>query len=207
MYARFRRLAVREGRHFLASDTTTTFLARNRVSSDETDVLVLVMLRNARRIAQYPDGRRIENITPHDWLENIKGHYLMQVFVDEATDLSTVQLACMIELANPRLRFWFACGDLRPRITANGMQDRSELEWLNNTARCGSGLGHFMFVYIHPDRMRVASVRPRVRAFANGCKEAGAVAPPWSFGFHTFRRAFEMTQDRLEAQGIRRAVL
>jgi integrase len=68
------------------------------------------------------------------------------------------------------------------------------------------GLGHFMFVYIHPDRMRVASVRPRVRAFANGCKEAGAVAPPWSFGFHTFRRAFEMTQDRLEAQGIGRTV-
>jgi hypothetical protein len=104
------RQAVGEGRHFLASDTTTTFLARNRVSSEETDVLVLVMLRNARRIAQYPDGRRIENVTPHDWLENIKGHYLMQVFVDEATDLSTVQLACMIELANPRLRFWFACG-------------------------------------------------------------------------------------------------
>ena len=84
---------------------------------------MLVMLRNARRIVQYPDGKRLELSTQHDWLENIKSRYLMQVFVDEATDLSAVQLACTIELANPKLRSWFACGDLRQRITANGIQD------------------------------------------------------------------------------------
>jgi hypothetical protein len=134
MYARFRRQATREGRHFVSSEATTNFFVRNRISPDEADALILVMLRNARCIVQYPDGRRMENITQHDWLENIKSRYLMQVFVDEATDLSAVQLACTIELANPRLRSWFACGDLRQRITANGLQDRSELDWLNGTA-------------------------------------------------------------------------
>lgn len=154
MYSRFRRQAVREGRHFVASDATTDFLARNRISPDEADVLVLVMLRNARRIVQYPDGRRVENITPHDWLENIKSRYLMQVFVDEATDLSAVQLACTIELANPRLRSWFACGDLRQRITENGIQDRSELEWLNNVAGIHIDLREIDIGYRQSERLR-----------------------------------------------------
>jgi hypothetical protein len=130
-YARFRRQAVREGRHFAASAATTFFINRNRISPDELDVLMLVMLRHARRVVDYPDGSRLELTTPHDWLENIKNLYLMQVFVDEATDLSAVQLACTVELANPALRSWFACGDLRQRVTANGLQDDLEIEWLN----------------------------------------------------------------------------
>ena len=89
------------------------------------DVLLLVMLRNARRLLQH-DRRRLDVATAHDWLETIKGRYLMQVFVDEATDLSAVQLGCTAELAHPRLRSWFASGDLRQRITATGLQDESE---------------------------------------------------------------------------------
>jgi UvrD-like helicase C-terminal domain len=154
MYARFRRQALREGRHFLSSEATTNFFVRNRISPDEADALTLVMLRNARRIVQYPDGRRIENITQHDWLENIKSRYLMQVFVDEATDLSAVQLACTIELANPRLRSWFACGDLRQRITANGLQDRSEFEWLNSSAGITIDIREIDIGYRQSQRLR-----------------------------------------------------
>jgi hypothetical protein len=154
MYARFRRQAVREERHFRLSDATTNFLARNRISPDEADVLLLVTLRNARRIIQYPDGRRMENVTQHDWLENIKSRYLMQVFVDEATDLSAVQLACTIELANPRLRSWFACGDLRQRITANGIQDRSEIDWLNRTAGIQIDIREIDIGYRQSQRLR-----------------------------------------------------
>ena len=54
----------------------------------------------------------------------------MQVFVDEATDFSAVQLGCMIELAHPLLQSWFACGDLQQRLTTHGLEDLSELEWL-----------------------------------------------------------------------------
>jgi hypothetical protein len=154
MYARFRRQAMREGRHFVLNEETTTFFNRNRISTDEADVLVLVMLRNARRIVQYPDGKRLELSTQHDWLENIKSRYLMQVFVDEATDLSAVQLACTIELANPRLRSWFACGDLRQRITANGVRDRSELEWLNSAAGIQIDIREIDIGYRQSQRLR-----------------------------------------------------
>lgn len=154
MYARFRRQAMREGRHFVSNEETTSFVARNRISPDEVDVLILVMLRNARQVVQYPDGRRLESTTQHDWLENIKSRYLMQVFVDEATDLSAVQLACTMELANPRLRSWFACGDLRQRVTANGVRDRSELEWLNSAAGVQIDIREIDIGYRQSQRLR-----------------------------------------------------
>lgn len=72
-------------------------------------------------------------MTGHEWLERIKGRYLIQVFVDEATDLSAVQLACTIELAFPRLRSWFACGDFWQRLTLNGIQGYSEMDWVGRT--------------------------------------------------------------------------
>lgn len=154
MYARFRRQALREGRHFVVNEATTTFVARNKISPDEADVLTLVMLRNARRIVQYPDGRRLESSTQHDWLENIKSRYLMQVFVDEATDLSAVQLACTIELAHPKLRSWFACGDLRQRITANGIRDRYEFDWLNSAAGIQIDIREIDIGYRQSQRLR-----------------------------------------------------
>jgi hypothetical protein len=66
----------------------------------------------------------------NEWLSKIEQRYLAQVFVDEATDLSAVQLACTVELTDPPLRSWFASGDFRQRITAHGISGISELEWL-----------------------------------------------------------------------------
>ena len=134
VYARFRRQMIREGRHFVPDRAATECFSRNMISPDEVDVLLLVMLRNARRVLGYVDGRRDSSIQ-YDWLETIRSRYLSQVFVDEATDLSSVQLACTIELADPELRSWFACGDLRQRVTATGIRDESEIEWLNRN--CG----------------------------------------------------------------------
>jgi hypothetical protein len=133
LYARFRRQAAREGRHFRSGEDTVRFLNRNFISADEVDALLLTMLRNARRLAVYADGRRIDPTAQHDWLATIRSRYLTQVFVDEATDLSAVQLACTVELADPALRSWFACGDMRQRITAHGIRDDTEIGWLNRT--------------------------------------------------------------------------
>jgi UvrD-like helicase C-terminal domain len=154
MYARFRRQAVRERRHFISNEATTSLVNRNGISPDEVDVLMLVMLRNMRRIVHSPDGRRLDFATQHDWLENIKSCYLMQIFVDEATDLSAVQLACTIELANPKLRSWFACGDLRQRVTANGIQDDAEIEWLNHTAGINIDIHRIDIGYRQSRRLR-----------------------------------------------------
>jgi hypothetical protein len=40
----------------------------------------------------------------YDWLESIRGRYLTQVFVDEATDFSAVQLAWTLKHAVLRKR-------------------------------------------------------------------------------------------------------
>jgi hypothetical protein len=60
MYVRFRRQALRDGRHFQSGDAATLFLNRSLISSDEVDVLLLVMLRNAGRIIQHAEGRRLQ---------------------------------------------------------------------------------------------------------------------------------------------------
>jgi superfamily I DNA/RNA helicase len=95
---------------------------------------------------------------------------LTQVFVDEATDFSAVQLACTVELSNPRLRSWFACGDLRQRITANGIQDDAEIEWLNRAAGVKIDVRRVDIGYRQSRRLRELS-----DALA-GILDAGAVA-------------------------------
>jgi len=92
------------------------------ISPLEADSIILLMLKNARRIMQ-----RIPNLP---WLGPIAEKYVMQLYVDEATDFSAVQLACMLELTHPKLRLWFACGDFRQRITSSGITRLDEIEWV-----------------------------------------------------------------------------
>jgi len=122
LYAAFRREAVREGRLFRGAAAEA--VRQGRISAGETDIMILAMLRNARLLAGEPHLARLE------WLEAIHARRLAQVFVDEATDFSAVQLACTMELTDPRLRSWFACGDLLQRVTPYGIRDFSELEWI-----------------------------------------------------------------------------
>jgi hypothetical protein len=135
MYSRFRRQAIREkGPYYRNGPGIADVIARNLISGHETDVLLLIMLRNARRIIRYARAGRIDALARNEWLSRIESRYLTQVFVDEASDLSAVQLACTIEMADPRLRSWFACGDPRQRITSHGISGASEIEWLNRLA-------------------------------------------------------------------------
>jgi superfamily I DNA/RNA helicase len=52
------------------------------------------------------------------------------VLVDEATDFSAVQLACMKELARPEFSSFFMCGDIHQRITPWGVSNFDELRWI-----------------------------------------------------------------------------
>jgi superfamily I DNA/RNA helicase len=69
------------------------------------------------------------------WLKPIAEKYFMQLYVDEATDFSAVQLACMLELTHPKLRSWFACGDFRQRITSSGITRLDEIEWVRRVTQ------------------------------------------------------------------------
>lgn len=119
-YRRFR------GTH---ADLLVQSLDRNKISGAECDVVLLAALGAARRLL-LQDRRRLQGAKLPDWLDSVRQRYIVQVFVDEATDFSTVQLACMLELAHPALQSWFACGDFRQRITSHGIQERAELEWV-----------------------------------------------------------------------------
>lgn len=132
-YSRFRRQMIREGRHYTSDEAVAEAASSSLISPDEVDIVLLAMLRNARRVVRNVDARRDGGVR-YDWLETIRSRYLTQVFVDEATDLSAVQLACTIELAHPELRSWFACGDLRQRVTSSGIQSEAELDWLNHAS-------------------------------------------------------------------------
>ena len=126
-YARFRSRALQEG--VLFRPEATDVIRQGRISPDEVDVVILAMLGNARRLFE-ETGWRLLSMDAPEWLVDIRREYLTQVFVDEATDFSTVQLACTLELSHPRLHSWFACGDFNQRITENGVADVNELKWL-----------------------------------------------------------------------------
>ena len=53
-----------------------------------------------------------------------------QVLVDEATDFSAVELACMYALSHPALKSFFLCGDINQRLTATGIRDAAAMDWV-----------------------------------------------------------------------------
>lgn len=96
----------------------------------ELDIVLLTILRAAGDLISRPNVQR--NIDSPAWssLQPIKGHYCNQILVDEATDFSPIQLACMAALAHPRLRSFFACGDFNQRLTTWGARSVEDLKWI-----------------------------------------------------------------------------
>jgi DNA helicase IV len=62
-------------------------------------------------------------------LAAVLAQYRNQVLVDEATDFSPLQLSCMFSLTQRRIRSFFACGDLKQRLTRWGVQSLDEIKW------------------------------------------------------------------------------
>jgi superfamily I DNA/RNA helicase len=102
----------------------------HQVHPAELDVIVLTMLRVARRM----DGDRLlasrlaERRPP--LLDAIAGLRRNQVLVDEATDFSPIQLASMGALASPRTGSLFLSGDFNQRLTRWGARALAELKWV-----------------------------------------------------------------------------
>ncbi|MDI3163813.1 ATP-binding domain-containing protein [Enterobacter hormaechei] len=105
------------------------FEARN-IHPLELDVVLLAILRAAGDLISRPNVQR--NIDSPAWssLLPILRHYCNQILVDEATDFSPIQLACMAALAHPRLRSFFACGDFNQRLTTWGARSVEDLKWI-----------------------------------------------------------------------------
>jgi superfamily I DNA/RNA helicase len=96
----------------------------------ELDLLLLSNLRAAGELLSRPTiARRLDE--PF-WspLQTVQGLYRNQILVDEATDFSPIQLACMAALAHPQLRSFFACGDFNQRLTTWGSRTVTDIRWV-----------------------------------------------------------------------------
>ena len=96
----------------------------------ELDIVLLAILRAAGDLISRPNIQRDIDSPAWSALQPILGHYRNQVLVDEATDFSPIQLACMAALAHPRLRSFFACGDFNQRLTTWGARSADEMKWV-----------------------------------------------------------------------------
>lgn len=96
----------------------------------ELDIVLLAILRAVGDLISQPNVQRDIDSPAWSALQPILGHYRNQVLVDEATDFSPIQLACMAALAHPRLRSFFACGDFNQRLTTWGARSADEMKWV-----------------------------------------------------------------------------
>lgn len=127
-YRTFRREQIKNSSHWYSKEKIMT----SHVSSLEVDIILLLTLKNINSVFSAYSVHEIES-NPHlPFIQSISGEYRNQVLVDEATDFSPIQLACMMELANPKMRSFFACGDFNQRITSWGTQRIEQISWVSS---------------------------------------------------------------------------
>jgi hypothetical protein len=124
-YRRYRRARQAEGRWYSANDLPPT-----DVHALEVDIMLLGLLKAGRRM--FEDRRIARAFAQGEYrpLAPIRELYRTQVVVDEATDFSPVQLACMAQLCDPATNSFVACGDFNQRITLWGSRSDADLRWV-----------------------------------------------------------------------------
>jgi len=106
--------------------------SQNILHSLEVDMILLLTLKNVNAIR---NTFSINEMLNNSYLSNFQplfNEYRNQILVDEATDFSPIQLACMLELTNQKIQSFFACGDFNQRITTFGTQTEEEMKWVSN---------------------------------------------------------------------------
>lgn len=124
-YRAFRRLRQDEGIWYAENG----FEPRD-IHPLELDVVLLAILRSSGDLLNRPNVLR--DIDDNVWssLKPILELYRNQILVDEATDFSPVQLACMAAFSHPHIRSFFACGDFNQRLTTWGARSADDLKWV-----------------------------------------------------------------------------
>ncbi|OGQ97427.1 MAG: hypothetical protein A2521_08560 [Deltaproteobacteria bacterium RIFOXYD12_FULL_57_12] len=130
-YLHFRKVRMKEGIWYLDQPAMEVMVKNRVITGFELDILVLLMLRHAGELLVRLPRDEIEEKVKYSILQTIRAEYRHQVLVDEASDFSPVQLACMMELSHPSMRSFFACGDFLQRVTRHGLRDKSQIEWVS----------------------------------------------------------------------------
>jgi DNA helicase IV len=122
-YRRFRRERQSHGRWYKAQG-----FGPSDLGPLEVDVILLALLRGMRGLLE--DRRIARDVARYTALRPIQNLYKTQVAVDEATDFSAIELACMAALCDPAAQSFVACGDFNQRITEWGSRTESDLKWV-----------------------------------------------------------------------------
>ena len=124
-YRAFRRLRQEEGRWYRKEGFSSTDL-----HPLELDVVLLGILKGASDLLNRPAILRDIDNPVWSSLRPALDLYKNQILVDEATDFSPLQIACMATLCHPRIRSFFACGDFNQRLTTWGSRSLDEMKWV-----------------------------------------------------------------------------
>lgn len=123
-YRAFRRLRREENSWY-----TDAEIANIDLHPLEVDIVLLAILKSAGELLSR--SHVLRDIDSPTWthLKNVFDQYRTQILVDEATDFSPVQLACMFSLTHPRSHSFFACGDFNQRLTTWGTRTPDQMRW------------------------------------------------------------------------------
>ena len=113
---------------FYVSEVTNT----PQLSSIELDAIILLMLRKSKQLMAQNYVVKSLDEPKYSYLAVISGLFKNQIMVDEATDFSMLQLACMESLTSLKSKSFFACGDFNQRITSSGIRNQQQLSWISS---------------------------------------------------------------------------
>ena len=125
-YREFRSLRQKEGEWYQFQNENSL-----TIYPLELDIVLLAILRAIRNLLDIAWDDIDNNAKGWAALRPYKDIFRNQILVDEATDFSPVQLACMAALGHPRLNSFFACGDFNQSITTWGIRSHDELNWID----------------------------------------------------------------------------
>ncbi len=125
-YREFRKTAWKEGAWY-----ATNLESQKQLGPLELDAIVLLMLKVTRELlGERFVGRQFDE-SRFAFLRVIADEFKAQILVDEATDFSPIQLACMECLTALETRSFFACGDFNQRITRWGTRTLEQISWIS----------------------------------------------------------------------------
>lgn len=103
----------------------------NYIEQCELDILILANLKIARALLKERFVQQRIESSGVSAIQSVASSFKNQILVDEATDFSPIQLACMESLTVPSIGSFFACGDFNQRITELGTQSTEQLNWIS----------------------------------------------------------------------------
>ena len=125
-YKEFREVCSSKGKWY-----TKEISDKNLIDSFELDMIILSVLTITNKLVSNKE-KYIKNDAVYKYAVEEEKNFKNQILVDEFSDFSIIQLACMFKLSHPKLKSFFACGDFNQRLTKKGIRNENEIKWLFN---------------------------------------------------------------------------